>query len=96
MCQDCGKFPHDDIGLTDGFHPFSNLLSFSPSVSDCTSMGRCGYRHAEKSVVKVTAQFAKTAKVGTGFIVGQGKKHLFVVTASHVVRQKPRCRNRSR
>jgi len=39
----------------------------------------------KKGVVKVTAQFAKTEKVGTGFIVGQGKKHLFIVTASHVV-----------
>jgi hypothetical protein len=39
----------------------------------------------KKGVVKVTAKFAKTAKVGTGFITGQGKKHLFIVTASHVV-----------
>lgn len=39
----------------------------------------------KKGVVKVSAQFAKSRKVGTGFITGQGKKHLFIVTASHVV-----------
>lgn len=39
----------------------------------------------KKGIVKVSAKFAGTQKVGTGFIVGQGKKHLFVVTASHVV-----------
>jgi hypothetical protein len=39
----------------------------------------------KKGVVKVSAQFSKTEKVGTGFIAGQGKKHLFIVTASHVI-----------
>ncbi len=39
----------------------------------------------KKGVVKVTAQFGKSRKIGTGFIAGQGKKHLFIVTASHVV-----------
>jgi hypothetical protein len=39
----------------------------------------------KKGVVKVSAQFSKTKKVGTGFITGQGKKHLFIVTASHVI-----------
>jgi hypothetical protein len=39
----------------------------------------------KKGVVKVTAQFSKAEKVGTGFIAGQGKKHLFIVTASHVI-----------
>src|SRR5918995_5885007 len=39
----------------------------------------------KKGVVKVSAQFARTEKVGTGFIAGQGKKHLFIVTASHVI-----------
>lgn len=39
----------------------------------------------KKGVVKVTAQFSKNRKVGTGFIAGQGKKHLFIVTASHVI-----------
>ena len=39
----------------------------------------------KKGVVKVTTQFANGQKVGTGFIAGQGKKHLFIVTASHVI-----------
>ncbi len=39
----------------------------------------------KKGVVKITAQFSNTQKVGTGFIIGQGKKHLFIVTASHVI-----------
>jgi hypothetical protein len=39
----------------------------------------------KKGVVKVTAQFSNTQKSGTGFIVGKGKKHLFIVTASHVI-----------
>ncbi|MGE0474681.1 MAG: trypsin-like peptidase domain-containing protein [Nitrospirales bacterium] len=39
----------------------------------------------KKGVVKVTAQFAKTRQIGTGFVAGQGKKHLFIVTASHVI-----------
>ncbi|HNP30724.1 MAG: SUMF1/EgtB/PvdO family nonheme iron enzyme [Nitrospira sp.] len=39
----------------------------------------------KKGVVKVTAQFTQGRKVGTGFIVGQSQKNLFVVTASHVV-----------
>lgn len=39
----------------------------------------------KKGVVKVSAQFSKSEKVGTGFIVGKGTKHLFIVTASHVV-----------
>lgn len=39
----------------------------------------------KKGVVKVTAQFSKNQKVGTGFIAGQAKKHLFIVTASHVI-----------
>ena len=41
----------------------------------------------KKGVVKVTAQFSKSRKVGTGFIAGQGQKYLYVVTASHVVEQ---------
>jgi len=39
----------------------------------------------KKGVVKVTTQFANGRKIGTGFIAGQGKKHLFIVTASHVI-----------
>ena len=39
----------------------------------------------KKGVVKVTAQFTQSQKVGTGFIVGQSQKNLFIVTASHVV-----------
>ncbi len=39
----------------------------------------------KKGVVKVSAQYSKSEKVGTGFIVGKGTKHLFIVTASHVV-----------
>lgn len=41
----------------------------------------------KKAVVKVTAQFAKNKKVGTGFIAGQGQKYVYIVTASHVVEQ---------
>lgn len=39
----------------------------------------------KKGVVKISAQYSKSEKVGTGFIVGKGTKHLFIVTASHVV-----------
>lgn len=39
----------------------------------------------KKGVVKVTAHFSRTDQVGTGFIVGQGRRHLFIVTASHVI-----------
>lgn len=39
----------------------------------------------KKGVVKISAKFSKSEKVGTGFIVGKGSKHLFIVTASHVV-----------
>ena len=39
----------------------------------------------KKGVVKVTAHFARIEKIGTGFIAGRGKKHLFIVTASHVI-----------
>lgn len=39
----------------------------------------------KKGVVKITTEFSNTRKVGTGFIAAQGKKHLYIVTASHVV-----------
>lgn len=39
----------------------------------------------KKGVVKITAQFPNRQKVGTGFVAGQGKKHVFIVTASHVI-----------
>ena len=39
----------------------------------------------KKGVVKVTAEFGNRQKVGTGFVAGQGKKHVFIVTASHVI-----------
>ncbi|MGD9850950.1 MAG: serine protease [Nitrospirales bacterium] len=41
----------------------------------------------KKGVVKVSAQFDKSGKVGTGFIAGQGQKYVYIVTASHVVEQ---------
>jgi len=41
----------------------------------------------KKGVVKVTSNFQTSRKVGTGFIAGQGQKHLFIVTASHVVEE---------
>ncbi|MGV7229457.1 MAG: S1 family peptidase, partial [Nitrospirales bacterium] len=39
----------------------------------------------KKGVVKIISEFSNTRKVGTGFIAAQGKKHLYIVTASHVV-----------
>ena len=42
----------------------------------------------KKGVVKVTAASSNDREVGTGFIAAQGKKHLFIVTASHVVEGK--------
>lgn len=39
----------------------------------------------KKGVVKITTEFSNTRKIGTGFISGKSKKHLFIVTASHVV-----------
>jgi len=39
----------------------------------------------KKGVVKITTEFSNGRKVGTGFIAAQGKKHLYIVTASHVV-----------
>ena len=39
----------------------------------------------KKGVVKITTEFSHGQKVGTGFIAAQGKKHLYIVTASHVV-----------
>ncbi len=39
----------------------------------------------KKGVVKISAEFSHGEKVGTGFLAAQGKKHWYVVTASHVV-----------
>ena len=39
----------------------------------------------KKGVVKVTVKFSNKQKVGTGFIAAKSKKHLYIVTASHVV-----------
>src|SRR5210317_2142755 len=39
----------------------------------------------KKGVVKITSKFSNTQKVGTGFIAAKSKKHLYIVTASHVV-----------
>ncbi|MEO8327163.1 MAG: hypothetical protein ABI618_15015, partial [Nitrospirota bacterium] len=39
----------------------------------------------KRGVVKITAQFGKRQQIGTGFVAGQGKRHLFIVTASHVI-----------
>ncbi len=39
----------------------------------------------KKGVVKITAEFSGSRKVGTGFVVARGNKYLFIVTASHVV-----------
>ena len=39
----------------------------------------------KRGVVKISSEFSNSRKVGTGFIVARGKKHLFIVTASHVV-----------
>ena len=39
----------------------------------------------KKGVVRISSEFSNTRKVGTGFIAAQGKKHLYIVTASHVV-----------
>ena len=55
-------------------------LIFSPFTWAQSDLGML-----KKGVVKVSAQFNKTEKVGTGFIAGKGKKHLFIVTASHVI-----------
>ena len=55
-------------------------VMFSPLTWAQSDLGEL-----KKGVVKVTAQFSKAEKVGTGFIAGQGKKHLFIVTASHVI-----------
>ncbi len=42
----------------------------------------------KKGVVKITAASSNDREIGTGFIAAQGKKHLFIVTASHVVEGK--------
>ena len=42
----------------------------------------------KKGVVKITATSSNDREIGTGFIAAQGKKHLFIVTASHVVEGK--------
>ncbi len=39
----------------------------------------------KKGVVKITAEFSNSRKIGTGFIAAKSKKHLYIVTASHVV-----------
>ncbi len=39
----------------------------------------------KKGVVKISSEFSTGRKVGTGFITGRSKKHIFIVTASHVV-----------
>lgn len=41
--------------------------------------------------VKITAQFSNTQKSGAGFFAAKGKKHLLIVTASHVVEVKTDC-----
>ena len=42
----------------------------------------------KKGVVKITTEFSNARKIGTGFISAKSKKHLFIVTASHVVEGK--------
>ncbi len=39
----------------------------------------------KKGVVKVTAQSATHKQTGTGFVVARGKKHIYIVTAYHVI-----------
>lgn len=56
------------------------LLGMVPPVSSEVDIDML-----KKGVVKITAQFPNRQKVGTGFVAGQGKKHVFIVTASHVI-----------
>ena len=63
------------------FFLFSMLCWTSPAWSDVE------ISTLKKGVVKVTAIFKSSRKVGTGFIAGHGQKHLFIVTASHVVEE---------
>ncbi len=42
-------------------------------------------RTLKKGVVKIATEFSNARKIGTGFIAGRSKKHLYIVTASHVV-----------
>lgn len=39
----------------------------------------------KKGVVKITAQSKTQKQTGTGFVVARGKKHIYVVTAYHVI-----------
>ena len=41
----------------------------------------------KKGVVKISSEFSNSRKVGTGFIAAKSKKHLYIVTASHVVEE---------
>ena len=52
----------------------------SPSVLAQMDIGAL-----KKGVVKITTEFSNSRKIGTGFILARSKKHLFIVTASHVV-----------
>jgi len=61
------------------FFLFSMVCLTSPVWSDVD------ISTLKKGVVKVTAKFKTSRKVGTGFIVAKSTKHLFIVTASHVV-----------
>ena len=45
-------------------------------------------RTLKKGVVKIVAESGNDREVGTGFIAAKSKKHLFIVTASHVVEGK--------
>ncbi len=52
----------------------------SPAVWAQTDIGTL-----KKGVVKIISKFSHGEKIGTGFIAAKSKKHLYIVTASHVV-----------
>jgi hypothetical protein len=65
----------------------SYLLSVGIGLPSEVDMGTL-----KKGDVKITAKFSNTQKGGAGFFAAQGKKHLFMMTASPVAEGEDRLR----
>ncbi len=62
-----------------------SLFLMSTVLSTSLAYAELDMGSLKKGVVKVATQFSTARKIGTGFIAAQGKTHVFIVTASHVV-----------
>ena len=76
---------YDSFRSTDGVESLVVGIGFPSALAE-VDVGTL-----KKGVVKITAKFSNTQKVGRGFLLAQGKKHLFIVMASYVIEGKTDC-----